>query len=142
MSMKDYPRAARLNTQLQAELSMVLRGELLRDPRVSGVNFSVTKVEVTQDMGHAAVFISSLFADDAKLAEAIKGLNHAAGRIRHELGLRVKLRYVPQLQFHADAALREGDRISALISQAVARDKALHEEPAAPPAKASKAKKE
>ena len=120
---KDYPRSVRLSTQLQAELSAVLRSELLRDPRVTGVNFSVTKVEVTRDMGHAAVMISSLFADDATLAEAVKGLNHAAGRIRHEVGTRVKLRYVPIFQFYPDNALREGDRIGTLISKVVAEDR-------------------
>jgi len=121
--MKDYPRSVRLNTQLQEELSQVLRSDLLHDPRVTGVNFSVTAVEVTRDMGNARVMISSLFADDARLDEAVKGLNHAAGRIRHELGRRVKLRYVPQLQFHPDKALREGDRISSLISKVVAEDR-------------------
>ena len=130
--MKDYPRSVRLNSQLQAELSVVLRGELLRDPRVHGINFSVTKVEVSKDMGHATVFISSLFADDQKLAAAVKALNHAAGAVRHALAQRVQLRYVPQLHFHPDNALREGDRISGLISKAVARDRAAHTTPADP----------
>jgi ribosome-binding factor A len=135
-SKKDYPRSVRLSTQLQAELSAVLRGELLHDPRVSGVNFSVTRVEVTRDMGHAAVMVSSLFADDEQLAQAVKGLNHAAGRIRHEVGTRVKLRYVPTFQFYPDNALREGDRIGTLISKVVAEDKKQQaERAAAQPAK-------
>ncbi len=131
--MKDVPRSVRLNSQLQAELSAVLRSDLLRDPRVTGVNFSVTSVAVTRDMANASVLISSLLADDARLAEAVKGLNHAAGAIRHAVGQRVQLRYVPQLHFHPDNALREGDRIAGLITKALAKDRAAQAKTEEPP---------
>ena len=48
----------------------------------------------------------------------------AAGRLRHGLGKLLRLRRVPQLRFVADTALREGDRINALIREVRARDKA------------------
>ncbi|HEX4895361.1 MAG TPA: 30S ribosome-binding factor RbfA [Solimonas sp.] len=116
--MKEYPRKLRINTQLQAELAALIRDEL-SDPRVKGV--TVTGVDVSPDMRNARVTVSSL-GSDAELAEAIKGLKHAAGKLRHELGERLKLRYMPQLHFTPDLALREGDRISALIRKAVADD--------------------
>lgn len=120
---RDYPRAARLSTQLQDELSQLLRANLIHDPRVAGVMITVTKVDVVPDMSHAHVFVSTL-GDDAQLLSTVQGLNHAAGKLRHEVGTRLHIRYVPLLRFVADAATREGDRVSALLNKALAEDRA------------------
>jgi ribosome-binding factor A len=120
--MKEYPRSARLNTQLQHELSDLLRSGLLHDPRLFGAILTVSAVEVSQDLSSARVRIS-LLDDDGRLADCVEALNHAAGKLRHELGLRLRMRYVPSLRFVADTALREGDRIGTLIRKAVKQDR-------------------
>jgi ribosome-binding factor A len=120
---KDYPRSARMATQLRAELSALLLANVIHDPRVASAGLTVTEVKVSQDMGQAMVFVSSL-KDDAALAAAVQGLNHAAGKLRHEIGQRIHVRYVPQLRFTLDSATRDGDRITALINQAMAEDRA------------------
>ena len=117
--MKEYPRKLRVNTQLQAELATLIRGEL-SDPRVAGV--TVTGVDISPDLRNARVTISSL-GSDAELQEALRGLKHAAGKLRHGLGERLSLRVVPQLHFAVDVAMREGDRISAMIRDAVEQDR-------------------
>jgi ribosome-binding factor A len=129
-AVKEYPRAARINTQLQQELSDLLRSGVLRDPRLHDAVLTVTAVEVAQDLGSARVFVS-WFGDDEGLEECVRALNRAAGKLRHELGERLRIRYVPTLHFAADRALREGDRISALINKAVADDARAAEEAAA-----------
>lgn len=121
--MKEYPRSARLNTQLQHELSSLLREGILRDPRLHDRILTVTAVEVGRDLSSAQVLVSWL-GDDEALDEAVKVLNRAAGKIRHEIGERLRMRYVPTLHFVVDKALREGDRVQALIRKAVAEDKA------------------
>src|SRR3546814_6096524 len=68
-TMREYPRTLRINTQLQGELAMLIRGEL-SDPRVAGV--TVTKVDVSPDLRNARVSIS-LLGDDALLKDALKG---------------------------------------------------------------------
>lgn len=115
---REYSRAARLNVQLQRELSELIR-ESLNDPRI-GV-LTVTEVSVSPDMRNARVLVSS-FNADAQLAGAVKALNGASGRLRGLLAKRLKLRAVPILRFAPDVALREGDRISGLIRAAVASD--------------------
>lgn len=116
--MKEYPRTARINAQLQSELASLIRTEL-SDPRVAGV--TVTGVDVSPDLRNARVSVSLLGSDET-LKDAIKGLTRAEGKLRHELGERLSLRCVPQLHFSADTALREGDRISALIGAAMRND--------------------
>lgn len=98
---------------------MLIRTELA-DPRVAGV--TVTGVDVSPDMRQAKVTVS-LLGPDEQLKEAVAGLNHAAGKLRYGLGERLRLRLVPNLRFVPDLALREGDRISGLIREAVAQDK-------------------
>jgi len=115
---REFPRKLRINTQLQAELAALIREEL-SDPRVAGV--TVTGVDVTADLRNARVTVSSL-GTDAELAAAVKGLSHAAGKLRHELGRRLSLRVAPQLYFTPDTALRDGDRISAMIRDAITQD--------------------
>lgn len=119
---RDYPRAARFNSQLRGELVELLRSTLIHDPRVAGVDLSVTSVETLPDLSQARILMSSL-ADDATLAKAVQGLNHAAGKLRHEVGLRLHIRFIPVLTFVIDEATREGDRVNALIRKVMTQDR-------------------
>jgi ribosome-binding factor A len=119
---KEFPRAARLNAQLQQELSELLRGGVLHDPRLQGVDLTVTAVDVVRDLSHAHVLVSSL-GESEPLEEAVRGLNRAAGKLRHELGRRLRMRYVPELSFRADVGLREADHVNRLLRQALDQDR-------------------
>lgn len=118
--MKEYPRKLRINTQLQRELSALIV-ETLTDPRVSGV--TVTQVDVSPDLRNATVLVSSL-GTDAELAAAAKALGGAVPLLRKGLGARLRMRYVPQLHFRPDTQVRQADRLSRLIRDAVASDEA------------------
>jgi ribosome-binding factor A len=118
--MKEYPRKLRLNTQLQRELAALI-AETLTDPRVSGV--SITQVDVSPDLRNATVLVSSL-GTDAELMAAAKALGGAVPLLRKGLGTRLRLRYVPQLHFRPDTQVRQADRLSRLIRDAVASDEA------------------
>lgn len=116
---KEFSRVLRINAQVQRELTELIRDEL-SDPRVAGV--TVTEADVSPDLRQCKVTVSVLGSDE-QLAEAIKGLNHAAGKLRHGLGQRLSLRLIPNLRFVADVALREGDRIGAMLREALDQDR-------------------
>lgn len=116
---KEYSRTLRVNTQLQRELAELIRDELT-DPRIG--NVTITQVVVSKDVRNAKVSVSSL-DDDAALAQCVKALNGASGRLRHLLTDRLRIRHVPHLHFVADMALREGDRIGGLIRAAIEHDR-------------------
>jgi ribosome-binding factor A len=80
-------------------------------------------VKVSPDARNARILVS-LLGGEAQLAEAVEALNGASGRLRRGLGSQLRLRYVPTLRFIGDEALREGDRINALIRQVRAREEA------------------
>lgn len=114
---KEFSRKLRLNVQVQQVIADRIR--LLSDPRFVGV--TVTEADVSPDLRQARIRVSVL-GDDVALAEAVRALNRAAGKLRHEVGRALALRVLPQLRFEADGALRDGDRIGALIRQVVKED--------------------
>ena len=64
----------------------------------------------------------SLLGDQARLQQALVGLNSAAGYLRSQVAHRMKLRVMPALHFVHDLSIEEGMRIDKLISDAIAED--------------------
>jgi len=115
--MKEFSRADRVGAQMQRELALLLRDA--KDPRLAEV--TVQEVRVTRDLAHAKVYFTVL---DSTRAEAFTTiLQRAAGFLRRELGRIMKVRTVPELHFVYDRSIEEGQRLSALIEEAVARDR-------------------
>jgi ribosome-binding factor A len=113
---RDFSRAARIADQMQRDLSDLIRKEL-KDPRVGLV--TITAVEVTRDLSHAKVYITSLSGAEST-DRSIQALQHAAGFLRTQLSHTLKVRSIPQLHFVYDASVERGARLSQLIDQAVA----------------------
>ena len=108
-------RGARIADQIQRSLAEVIRLEL-RDPRVGLV--TLTGVELSRDQSHAKVFFTVLGAESAS-ADALEGLQRAAGFLRSELAHRLTTRKVPELHFAFDESVERGVRLSRLIDEAV-----------------------
>ncbi len=117
---KDYARTDRVAEQIQRELAELIRLEV-KDPRVRRV--TLTGVEVTPDYAHAKVFYTTLEGENKAVQ---KGLEHAAGFLRSQLAHAIKLRVIPQLHFVYDASVERGAKLSQLIDEAIASDRASH----------------
>ena len=99
-------RLQRLNDQLRDEISqLILRGEV-KDPRVSTF-LSINRVEVTNDLSYAKVYVSS-FLPDGQVKKGVDGLNAAAGFIQREIARKLRIRQFPKLQFQVDAGMKAG----------------------------------
>jgi ribosome-binding factor A len=117
---KHSQRAQRVGEQIQRELASLLREEV-KDPRVGPV--TITSVEVSPDLSHAKVFFSHL-PGRAEAAAAVQALQHTAGYLRRELSHRLQLYSVPQLHFVYDDSIESGFRLTRLIDDALAADRA------------------
>lgn len=115
---KDASRPRRVAEQIQRELAELIQLEI-KDPRVGMV--TLTGVEVSADYAHAKVYFS-LLGDKARVNEALKGLNSAAGFLRSQVAHRMKLRVMPMLHFMHDISIEQGARLDKLIADAVAED--------------------
>jgi len=118
MGARDNSRGRRIADQIQRLLAELIQTEV-RDPRLGMV--TITAVEVTHELEHAKVFFTVL-GDAAQAEETGHILNHAAGFLRSALARRLKLRTTPQLHFVYDTSIEHGNRLSALIDQAVSSD--------------------
>ena len=112
---REFSRHQRLGTQIQRTLSELLRFET-KDPRLQ--NISLTEVELSRDLSVAKVYFS-LLDPEGDSAEALHGLDAAAGFLRRKLGAAIKARHVPELRFAHDDSAAEAVRIGRLIDSAV-----------------------
>jgi ribosome-binding factor A len=113
-------RPDRVGDQIRQELSEILtRGEV-HDP---GIGFiTLTRVQVTPDLQLARVFYTSLGDPNAR-KETARALTRATGFFRRQIGARLQLRRVPELEFRFDESIAHQDRIEQIL-----RD--IHEEDA------------
>ena len=101
----------RITQDIKITLSELLRG--IKDPRVSKL-LSIVKVDVTGDLSYATVYVSAIEGFETTV-NSVKALKGAAGYLRRELGMRLKLRKVPELRFVADDSIEQSANISKII---------------------------
>jgi ribosome-binding factor A len=108
--MPHSPRPERVADAIQVELADIL-SRRLKDPRHGFL--TVTAVEVTPDLRRARIFVSAL--SDGELEEGLETLVRAKGFIRTELSRRIRLRFMPELDFRADHSTEHALRMQALL---------------------------
>ncbi|UCG92431.1 MAG: 30S ribosome-binding factor RbfA [candidate division WOR-3 bacterium] len=101
-------REKRIASVLEREVSTIITQDM-RDPRLGFI--TVTRVEVSPDLKTAIVYFSSL----EKKSESLEILNKARGFIRTTLARRVKLKFMPELQFKIDDSYEYGKKIDELF---------------------------
>ena len=107
-------RIDRISEEVRHAVDAIIRE--MNDPRISGT-YCVTRADVTRDLRYAKIYISVL--EDDKADEMIKALKKAAGYIRRELGLRVDLRYTPEILFERDRNIAYGVHIAEVLKNIV-----------------------
>ncbi|OBS10362.1 30S ribosome-binding factor RbfA [Acidihalobacter prosperus] len=116
---REFSRSLRVGEQIRRELADLLRSEV-KDPGMGLV--TVGDVELSKDLSHARVYFTVLGDESAATATAT-ALGRASGFLRRELGRRMRLRIVPELQFVFDDSELRGARVDELIEQARRKDR-------------------
>lgn len=104
----------RIDHEMQRVLGTLI-SQTLRDPRLGFT--TVTRVEITQDLRHAKVFVS-IIGDRHVAKQTMDALQHAARFLRGELGHEIKLRAVPELQFVEDRSTERAIALSKTLREA------------------------
>lgn len=117
-------RPARVGDQIRVEIADLLAREV-HDPGIGFV--TVTHVIVTPDLQQARVYYTSL-GDDKARRESERALQRATPFLRRQLGRRLRLRRVPELQFHFDESVERQDRIERIL-QDITAERAARAEP-------------
>jgi len=111
--MQPSRRPQRLALQIQQEVSLMISRNM-KDRRVGFV--TVTGVQLSPDFRHARIFIS-LMGSDSEKEESLETLNHASGWVRHELGQRIRMKFLPEIIFQLDTSQEYGAHIDRLIDE-------------------------
>ena len=112
--MANY-RGGRINEEVKREVSNIIQNEI-KDPRLTAM-VSVTDVKVTRDLRYAKVFVSIFGKNDEEKNNTFVALKNASGYIRKEIGIRINLRYNPQIIFELDDSINYGMHIEELIQR-------------------------
>lgn len=108
----------RLEQDVKVALSEIIAYEV-KEPSVSGL-ISVTDVKITPDQKYAKIYIS-VFGKGQK-QKVIEALKKATGFIRSELGKKVRMRNIPELQFTLDDSMEYGAYMDQVIDQVMKQD--------------------
>jgi ribosome-binding factor A len=111
--MAQGSRPDRVADQIRAELATLLSREV-HDPGVGFV--TLTRVQVSPDLGSARVLYTAL-GDDAARTRSRRALERAAPFLRRQIGLRLRLKRVPDLRFVYDDSIAGQDRIEQLLNE-------------------------
>ena len=109
--MPQGSRASRIGDQVRAELAELL----VRDVHDPGIGFlTITRVAVTPDLQQARVYYTTL-GDDKARRESRRALDRATPFLRRQVGQRLRLKRVPELEFFFDESIEKGDRIERIL---------------------------
>ena len=110
---ENKTRLGRIDEEYRKEISNIISYKL-KNPNVTGM-ISVTKVNVTNDLKFAKVYVSILNSKNIK--NTLAGLKKSSGFIRSELAKKVNLRNTPELIFEIDDSLEYGARIDSILKE-------------------------
>lgn len=109
---KNSIKNTRINTEVQKELSNILRSRI-KDPRIAPWT-SVVAVEVAPDLKTCKAYISVL-GDKKAQEDTVAGLKSAEGYIRRELAHSLNMRNTPEIRFILDQSIEYGVNMSKKI---------------------------
>ena len=108
----DLRKLERSTALLREELTDILRSEV-RDPRLNVV--SVSAVRLSRDRRYARVYVNLAELEQEDEQAILGALRRAAGFVRRCLAQRLTWYKAPEVSFHLDEGMKQGDRVLELF---------------------------
>lgn len=108
--MHPYKRSARVSDLIREETADIIMNKI-KHKHMGFV--TVTGAKVSDDLRHATIYLSVLNAEDSK--KTVRKLNSSATFIKGELGRRLKMKYVPSINFRIDESVEYGRKIDKIL---------------------------
>ena len=106
-------RILKVNAELQKAISEVLTYEI-KNPLITGI-ITVTRVETTQDLDFAKVYVSIFTKDNVQ--DVFNQILHSARFIRKEVAAKINLRKMPYLNFILDDGIDYTNKIEDMLEK-------------------------
>ena len=111
--MPQGSRTERVGDQIRSEIAQLLAREV-HDPGIGFV--TITRVSVTPDLQHARINYTAL-GDETGRRNTARALERAAPFLRRQIGSRLRLKRVPELEFFYDESIAGQDRIEQILNE-------------------------
>ncbi len=108
----DLRKLERSTALLREELTDILRSEV-RDPRLNVV--SISAVRLSRDRRYARVYVNLAELEQEEEQAILAALRRAAGFVRRCLAQRLTWYKAPEVSFHLDEGMKQGDRVLELF---------------------------
>jgi ribosome-binding factor A len=115
--MLPYKRSKRVGDLIREEVADIIMYRL-KDPRIGFV--TVTGVDMSPDMKNARVYVSILKEEDRELTLEI--LNSSKSFMRSLLSKRLRMKFIPTVEFRFDTSIEYGYKIDKLLKEIKDRD--------------------
>jgi len=115
--MLPYKRSQRVGDLIREEVADIIMYRL-KDPRIGFV--TVTGVDLSPDMKNARVYVSILKEEDRELTLEI--LNSSKSFMRSLLSKRLRMKFIPTVEFRFDTSIEYGYKIDKLLKEIKDRD--------------------
>ena len=106
-------RNIKLAQAIRHEVSDILHDEL-NDPRIGFI--TVTRVDVTPDCRYARIYYS-IYGGKKDKDKTEKGINSARGFVRKLIGERIRMKFVPEIEFKLDESIEYSIHIDELFKK-------------------------
>ena len=103
-------RTLRVNELIQREFSDILRKRYQSE----SVAVTITEIRVAPDLRDARVFVS-IVGDETVVAQKLRWLRGLSKEIRHELGRRIVLKYMPRFEYVTDQSVVKATRLLEIL---------------------------
>ncbi len=103
-------RTLRVNELIQREFSDILHKRYQSE----SVAITITEVRVAPDLRDARVFVS-IVGDDAEAERKLRWLKSHSKDIRHELGRRIVLKFMPRFEYLVDHSTEKATRLLQIL---------------------------
>jgi len=114
----SFKRSDRVADLIREEINRILVKNIM-DPRVR--NVTITAVRVTDDLRNAKIYFVPL-GQDSVTDDVRMGLEKATPYFRRNLGKRLNLRFVPEIQFSFDEVFAHGQHMEKLFMEIRKKD--------------------
>jgi ribosome-binding factor A len=106
-------RRLRVQDLIRDEVSLIFLRDI-RDPDIGLV--TVLGVEMTEDLRHAKI-VCSIFGGKEEKEKALRALRRSKGYVKFLLGKRIRIKYMPEIEFVLDDSFERLRRIEELLER-------------------------
>jgi ribosome-binding factor A len=110
--MLPYKRSQRVGDLLREEIADIIMYKL-KDPRIGFV--TVTGIDMAPDLKSARVFVSILKEEERE--STLEVLNSSKHFFRSILSKRLKMKFIPHVEFRLDTSIEYGYKIDKLLKE-------------------------